>query len=116
MSKLDYIEKQLGAGYIILDPIFKGQYSSTGSRIGLVESFRELDPALGSMESFLAFIKEARKRGIEIVLTADFNVYSRNSTFLEKDRNNRLIPRNDKTINWVSRYFSKSLNPCNTDI
>jgi len=107
LEKLDYIEKELGAGYIILDSVFKGQYSSTKNKIGLVESFKELDPAVGNQDSLFELITKARNRGIEIVMTADFNGLSSDSSLLQNDFEKWLIPFDTNHEKWFNRDGNK---------
>ena len=109
MAKLDYIQKDLGAGYIILDSVFKGQYSSTTKKIGFVETFREIDPMVGNQQSLLELIKVARKRGIEIVMTADFNGLSSDSPLLQGEFEKWLIQfdsSHEKWVNLIMQFLS----------
>lgn len=70
-EKIPYL-KELGATYLHLMPIFK---SPEGDNDGgyAVSSYREVNPALGTMEDFKDLASEMRKHGISLVLDFIFN-------------------------------------------
>lgn len=67
-KKLDYL-KEMGINLIYLNPIFKARSNhryDTGD-------YKEIDPMIGTEDDFKQLIKEAEKRGINIILDGVFN-------------------------------------------
>lgn len=78
-SKLDYVSS-LGVNIIYMSPIFKA-YSNHRYDTG---DYFEIDPVLGSEEDFVELCREARKRGIKIILDGVFNHTGSDSKYFNK--------------------------------
>ncbi|CAI2730996.1 unnamed protein product [Schistosoma spindalis] len=99
-SEVDYIKTVVGAGYVILGPITKGFYTNSHNMLGLVEDYKQLDEAVGTMDDFRGLLKRFHKNGIKVILTFNFNAISINHKWItenkvklmsfEKSRNNKL--------------------------
>ncbi len=79
IKKLDYLE-DLGITVIYLNPIFKAASNhkyDTGS-------YEEIDPMFGDEETFARLCKEAKKRGIRIILDGVFNHTGDDSLYFNK--------------------------------
>src|SRR6266498_3557930 len=70
-SKIPYF-KELGITYLHLMPLFKAPESENDGGYA-VSSYRELNPALGSMEELNSLAGDFRKAGISLVLDLVFN-------------------------------------------
>ncbi|QAA34023.1 alpha-glycosidase [Clostridium manihotivorum] len=68
IDKLDYL-KDLGINGIYFCPIFT---ASANHRYDTID-YMEIDPSLGTKETFKELVEEAHKRGIKIMLDAVFN-------------------------------------------
>ena len=64
ISRLDYLEK-LGIDGIWLSPVCQSPQVDNGYD---VSDYRAIDPSVGTMEDMLTFIREAKKRGISLIL------------------------------------------------
>ncbi len=80
IKKLPYLE-DLGISVIYLNPIFKA-YSNHKYDTG---SYEEIDPSFGDEATFKRLCKEAKKRGIKIILDGVFNHTGSNSQYFNKD-------------------------------
>lgn len=78
-EKLDYI-KSLGVNLIYLSPIFEA-YSNHKYDTG---DYMKIDSGFGGEEAFEELIKEARKRGIGIILDGVFNHTGADSVYFNK--------------------------------
>lgn len=79
IEKLPYLE-DLGISVIYLNPIFKAASNhkyDTGS-------YEEIDPMFGDEETFSRLCKEAKKRGIRIILDGVFNHTGDDSMYFNK--------------------------------
>ncbi len=79
ISKLPYLE-DLGITVIYLNPIFKAASNhkyDTGS-------YEEIDPMFGDEETFSRLCREAKKRGIRIILDGVFNHTGDDSLYFNK--------------------------------
>lgn len=79
-AKLDYI-KELGADYIWLTPFFVSPQYDNGYD---VEDYYNIDPRYGAMQDFEELSKEAKKRGIKLMLDMVFNHTSSNHKWFQK--------------------------------
>jgi glycosidase len=70
-SKIPYF-KELGITYLHLMPFFKAPEGENDGGYA-VSSYRELNPALGSMEELTSLASDFRKAGISLVLDLVFN-------------------------------------------
>lgn len=79
ISKLDYL-KDLGTTMIYLSPIFEASSShkyNTGD-------YSKIEPMFGGEVAFKKLIREAKKRGIEIILDGVFNHTGSDSVYFNK--------------------------------
>ena len=79
-AKLDYI-KELGADYIWMTPFFVSPQNDNGYD---VEDYYNIDPRYGTMEDFEELSKEAKKRGIKLMLDMVFNHTSSRHEWFQK--------------------------------
>lgn len=69
ISKLNYL-KELGVDYLWLTPFYLSPQRDNGYDI---EDYYKIDPCFGTMEDFECLVKEARMRGLKIILDMVFN-------------------------------------------
>ncbi|KAF8568580.1 hypothetical protein P879_06899 [Paragonimus westermani] len=99
IEKLDYIKDTVGAGFVILGSFVSGHYTNTKNRLGLVENFTDVDSALGGMNDFRTLIKAFHRKGVEVVVTLDFNSISLSNSwasqpsFLQASTNEAMVSR-----------------------
>ncbi|TDT46105.1 alpha-amylase family glycosyl hydrolase [Fonticella tunisiensis] len=78
-AKLDYLQA-LGVNVLYFNPISASisnhRYDAT--------NYRELDPLLGHMDDFINLAKEAKKRGMHIILDGVFNHVSDDSIYFDR--------------------------------
>lgn len=79
ISKLDYL-KTLNVGIIYLNPVFE---SSVNHRYSTA-NYKNIDPYLGTNETFLKLCKEAKKRDIAIILDGVFSHTGDDSIYFNK--------------------------------
>ena len=79
-AKLDYI-KELGVDYIWMTPFFVSPQKDNGYD---VENYYEIDPRYGTMEDFEELAREAKKRGIDLMLDMVFNHTSDRHEWFQK--------------------------------
>lgn len=79
-AKLDYI-KDLGADYIWMTPFFVSPQNDNGYD---VEDYYNIDPRYGTMEDFEELSREAKKRGIKLMLDMVFNHTSSRHEWFQK--------------------------------
>lgn len=80
ISKLDYI-KELGVDYIWLSPINKSPQYDNGYDIS---DYYEIDEIFGNKEDYINLIKEAKKRGMKIMLDLVLNHTSSEHEWFKK--------------------------------
>ena len=80
IAKLDYI-KDLGADYIWMTPFFVSPQNDNGYD---VEDYYNIDPRYGTMEDFEELSREAKKRGIKLMLDMVFNHTSSRHEWFQK--------------------------------
>ncbi len=67
----EYIEEKVGAGFVILDtmtPLFPKSIPKSEQ-----PSFKNVHPALGSLTEFNTVLRSLKKRGMQTVITLNFN-------------------------------------------
>lgn len=79
-SRLDYIAG-LGVDYIWLTPFFVSPQKDNGYD---VEDYYRIDPRYGTMEDFEELVREAKKRGISLMLDMVFNHTSDRNEWFQK--------------------------------
>jgi len=79
IKRLDYL-KALGINVIYFNPISK---SISNHRYDATD-YKELDPLLGSMDDFVRLVKEAKKRGMKIILDGVLNHVSDDSIYFDR--------------------------------
>lgn len=82
IQKLDYLV-DLGVSIIYFNPIFKA-YSNHRYDTG---DYMQIDPMLGTIEDFKELIKQAKAKGIKIVLDGVFNHTGADSIYFNKYNN-----------------------------
>ncbi|CAH8582642.1 unnamed protein product [Schistosoma rodhaini] len=102
-SEVDYIKTVVGAGYVILGPITKGFYTNSHNMLGLVEDYKELDEAVGTMDDFRVFLKRFHKKGVKVILTFNFNAISINHKWIQKNKVELTLFK-DSFNKRISRY------------
>lgn len=80
ISRLDYLQK-LGIDYIWFNAMFVSPQRDNGYD---VEDYRAIDPRYGTMEDFTELCREAKKRGIDIMLDMVFNHASTRHVWFQK--------------------------------
>jgi len=71
-DRLPYLSGELGLTYLHLMPLFKVPVDNNDGGYA-VSSFREVDPALGTMDELADLTREFRQHGISLVLDFVFN-------------------------------------------
>ena len=79
-AKLDYL-KELGVDYIWLTPFFVSPQNDNGYDVA---DYRSIDPRYGTMADFEELSREARKRGIGLMLDMVFNHTSTEHEWFQK--------------------------------
>ena len=97
-EKLDYIAS-LGVTCIYLNPIFEAH---SNHRYDTAD-YRKIDPLLGDEKSFKVLCREAKKRGIHIILDGVFSHTGADSVYFNK---NLRYPPNGAYNTPESPYFS----------
>lgn len=80
ISKLDYLQT-LGVDYLWLNPIYPSPQRDNGYDIA---DYRSIDPRYGSMADFERLCREARARGMHIMLDMVFNHTSTEHPWFQK--------------------------------
>ena len=78
-EKLDYL-RSLGVTGIYLNPVFE----ATSNHRYDTGDYMHIDPALGTDEDFVSLAKEARKRGIRIILDGVFSHTGSDSIYFDR--------------------------------
>nr|CAX73629.1 6-glucosidase [Schistosoma japonicum] len=103
ISELDYIQKTIGAGYMILSPIFSGFHNNQHGILGPVVDHEQLDQAAGTMKDFDLLLNKSHEKGLKVVLTIDINSISVDHKWITQDRV-KLMELPSDHDNMVSRY------------
>lgn len=90
-AKLDYL-KELGVDFLWITPFFISPQRDNGYDIA---DYRQIDPRFGTMEDFEELSREAKKRGIGIMLDMVFNHTSTEHQWFQK-----AISGDEKYINY----------------
>ena len=69
ISKLDYLQA-LGVDYLWLNPVYPSPQRDNGYDVA---DYRAIDPVYGTMDDFERLCREAKARGIDIMLDMVFN-------------------------------------------
>lgn len=80
IEKLDYI-KELGVDYIWLSPIMKSPQRDNGYDIS---DYYTIDPMFGTNEDYLRLIKEAKDRGLKVMMDLVLNHTSTDHVWFQK--------------------------------
>lgn len=108
-SKLDYL-KDLGVEGLWLTPFYPSPKVDNGYDIS---DYYCIDPAFGTMEEFEAFLAEAHKRNIKVIVDIVLNHTSFEHEWFKESRSSKDSPKRDWYIwrdepnNWES-FFSGS--------
>lgn len=78
-QSLDYLQ-ELGVSVIYFNPLFEAKSSHKYDAV----DYKKVDPHFGTNDEFIAFVKEAKKRNIRIVLDIVYN-HCGNSSYMFKD-------------------------------
>ncbi|CAH8597545.1 Neutral and basic amino acid transport protein rBAT [Schistosoma haematobium] len=105
-SEVDYIKTVVGAGYVILGPITKGFYTNSYNMLGLVEDYKQVDEAVGTMDDFRVLLKQFHKKDIKVILTFDFNAISISHKWIIQNKV-KLMMFDDDFKNKKSRYGNR---------
>lgn len=79
-AKLDYLKK-LGVDYLWLTPFFVSPQNDNGYDVA---DYRAIDPRYGTMADFEELVREAKARGIELMLDMVFNHTSTEHIWFQK--------------------------------
>ena len=79
-GKLDYL-KGLGIGIVWISPVYQSPFVDQGYDIS---DYYAIDPAFGSMEDMECLLREAKKRGIAIVMDLVVNHCSDQHEWFQK--------------------------------
>lgn len=110
-SKLDYLKK-LGVDAIWITPCFPSPQADFGYD---VSNYRNIEPSYGTLNDFDRLVREARKRGIRIVLDFVMNHTSDQHKWFQDSRSSRNSEHRDWYIwrdgkvegppnNWLSTF------------
>ena len=79
LQKLDYI-RSLGVNVIYMNPIFKAPSNHKYD----TADYMKVDPHFGNLALFRKLVREAKKRGIRIILDASLNHCGSDSVYMDK--------------------------------
>lgn len=79
-QQLDYLQS-LGVDYLWITPFFVSPQNDNGYDVA---DYRKIDPVFGSMEDLEELIREAKERGIELMLDMVFNHTSTSHEWFQK--------------------------------
>ncbi|MCB0220595.1 MAG: alpha-glucosidase [Chrysiogenetes bacterium] len=104
--RLDYLQG-LGVNALWLSPIFESPMHDFGYDIS---DYRAIDSVFGTLEDFRTLLREARRRGIRIILDGVFNHTSHLHPWFVESRSSKTNPKRDwyiwrrKRNNWLSIF------------
>lgn len=104
-SRIPYF-KELGITYLHLMPLFKAPEGENDGGYA-VSSYRELNPALGSMEELNSLARHLRKAGISLVLDLVFNHTSDEHLWAERAK-----AGDDEYVDFYHIFPSRELPDC----
>ena len=96
-EKLDYL-KSLGVTIIYFNPIFEAKSTHKYD----AADYRKIDPHFGTNEEFIAFVKEAKSKGIRVVLDIVYN-HCGNSNFAFRDA----VEKGEQSPYWSWFQFKR---------
>lgn len=96
-QKLDYL-KSLGVTILYFNPIFEAKSTHKYD----AADYRKIDPHFGSNEEFIAFVKEAKAKGIRIILDIVYN-HCGNSNFAFRDA----VEKGEQSPYWSWFQFKR---------
>lgn len=121
IEKIDYLndgtERSLGARAIWLSPIFESPMADFGYD---VSDYYKINPIFGTLETFGRLLKEARKRGVKILLDLVPNHTSSAHPWFLESRSSKDHPKRDWYVwqdpgpdghepnNWISVFGGSS--------
>ncbi|MGE5691527.1 MAG: alpha-amylase family glycosyl hydrolase [Pseudomonadota bacterium] len=110
-QKLDYLQ-ELGVTAIYLNPIFE---ANSNHRYDTVD-YRRVDPWLGDLDEFGLLVKQARERGIRVLLDGVFNHMSSDSPPFDRYHRFATVGACESTASPFRTWFefSSSNVPCGT--
>ena len=94
VSRLDYL-KELGIGAVWLSPVCRSPQADNGYDIS---DYQDIDPLFGKLEDMDLLIKEAEKRGIQIILDLVLNHSSNRHPWFLEAKKSRENPYHDYYI------------------
>ncbi len=98
-GKLEYLS-WLGVDAVWISPFFPSPMKDFGYDVA---DYRAVDPRFGTMDDFMALIKEAKARGLKIVLDLVANHSSDQHPWFVEARDSKRSPRHDWYI-WTPRH------------
>lgn len=117
IQKLDYLndgtKKSLGVDAVWLSPIYKSPMKDFGYD---VSDYYDIDPIFGDLETFDRLVKEARRRGIKVIMDFIPNHTSSEHPWFLESRASKTNPKRDWYIwrdpkpdgappnNWLSKF------------
>lgn len=110
ISKLPYLE-DLGVSAIYFSPIFK---SASNHRYDTGDYF-QIDPLFGTEAEFKKLIKEAKRRGIEIILDGVFNHTGDDSVYFNKYGNYNSVGAYQSTFSDYYDWYTFDKYPTSYD-
>ena len=109
-EKLDYL-KDLGVSVIYLNPIFE---SASNHRYDTGD-YMSVDPLLGTEEDFAALCREARLKGISVILDGVFNHTGCDSIYFNKYDNYESLGAYQSTESPYRDWYSFNNTDCGYD-
>ena len=97
-SKLEYLS-WLGVDALWISPFFPSPMKDFGYDVA---DYRAVDPRFGGLDDFIALVKEAKSRGLKIILDLVANHCSDQHPWFVEAKNSIQAPRHDWFI-WSSR-------------
>lgn len=98
-TKLDYLQ-DLGVTSILLTPLYQSEFYHNY----FATDFEKIDPQYGSMEDYLALVKEVHKRGMKIYQDIEMQYVTHEHVWYTSSFNNPASPY----ANYI--YYEDSLN------
>lgn len=96
-QKLDYL-KSLGVTILYFNPIFEAKSTHKYD----AADYRKIDPHFGSNDEFIAFVKEAKAKGIRVILDIVYN-HCGNSNFAFRDA----VEKGEQSPYWSWFQFKR---------
>ena len=108
-QKLDYLES-LGVTAIYFNPIFAARSNHRYD----TSDYTKIDPDLGDLKDWEQLVKQARERGIRVILDGVFNHMSSDSPFFDRYGHYPQVGAcESETSTWRQWFvFTSSPGPC----